>query len=449
MKTTAGRASDEGFREARLLAIALGLLLGLGFLKWGNPIALEHRVTLGDGGMSELMFSTWPLNWGYIAAGVFAVLILCRWRGWLAIDRRFLLAPALWLAWQIIASADTVDPTLTGYALKHFFVLVALYLAGIALGRRADVPPYVLYGMLLAYLLALLKGWGQHFGGLEATREFIKSQPNWEQLPEAFLYRLERDRIFSSLVYPNAFAGLILLMGPVSAVGLWVYGARLRQVWLRLGLTAAIAGLSAACLWWTGSKTALAIVALLSGFLVLRWKGGLRWKIGLGLAALILAPLVYQWKFAEYFREGAGSLVARRDYWKAAAATFVDNPITGSGPGTFYREYSRRKDPESEITRLAHQDYLQQASDSGLPGAVFYLAFIGAPLVLWGLRRASLAEPVELAVWLGVVSWALQGMMEFCLYIPALSWTALVGLGWLTARAFETETPAEALETST
>jgi hypothetical protein len=38
-------------------------------------------------------------------------------------------------------------------------------------------------------------------------------------------------------------------------------------------------------------------------------------------------------------------------------------------------------------------------------------------------------------VWLGVLGWSLQGLVEFGLYIPALAWPAFAFLGWLLGRA--------------
>jgi hypothetical protein len=35
---------------------------------------------------------------------------------------------------------------------------------------------------------------------------------------------------------------------------------------------------------------------------------------------------------------------------------------------------------------------------------------------------------------LGVLGWALQSLMEFSLYIPALSWSAFAFLGWMIAK---------------
>jgi hypothetical protein len=37
------------------------------------------------------------------------------------------------------------------------------------------------------------------------------------------------------------------------------------------------------------------------------------------------------------------------------------------------------------------------------------------------------------SVWLGVLGWSLQGLLEFGLYIPALAWPAFALLGRLSA----------------
>jgi hypothetical protein len=40
----------------------------------------------------------------------------------------------------------------------------------------------------------------------------------------------------------------------------------------------------------------------------------------------------------------------------------------------------------------------------------------------------------RLAVWLGLLGWALQSLVEFGLYIPAIAWPAFGLLGWLVAQ---------------
>ena len=49
------------------------------------------------------------------------------------------------------------------------------------------------------------------------------------------------------------------------------------------------------------------------------------------------------------------------------------------------------------------------------------------------LARRRMAEPVHVAMRLGLLAWVLQGVVEFGLYIPALAWPAWLMLGWLLA----------------
>ena len=81
------------------------------------------------------------------------------------------------------------------------------------------------------------------------------------------------------------------------------------------------------------------------------------------------------------------------------------------------------------MTRLVHNDYLEQASDSGLPGLALYATFIG--VALGRTFRRTKRDWQRFAVWLGVLGWSMQGLLEFGLYLPALAWPALALLGWL------------------
>jgi O-antigen ligase len=88
---------------------------------------------------------------------------------------------------------------------------------------------------------------------------------------------------------------------------------------------------------------------------------------------------------------------------------------------------------------LVHNDYLEQASDSGLAGLVAYALFIAGALGRSFPRpgKAPTAQRddwLTFAVWLGVLGWSLQSFIEFGLYIPALAWPAFTFLGWLLGR---------------
>jgi O-antigen ligase len=176
------------------------------------------------------------------------------------------------------------------------------------------------------------------------------------------------------------------------------------------------------------------------------------------LGMVLLAGLAgFFLKHAGFFEKGATSVGARFDYWEAALKTVQANPVFGTGPGTFFIPYQKIKRPESEPARLVHNDYLEQASDSGLPGFLAYATFMIAALVfsfprgaspcseqssmdwaqcgknVWKLTQTD--EWLRFSIWLGVLGFSLQGLMEFGLYIPALAWPAFALLGWLLANS--------------
>ena len=123
-----------------------------------------------------------------------------------------------------------------------------------------------------------------------------------------------------------------------------------------------------ACLFWSGSKGGWLLMLLLALIALLRLPFGKQFKIAL-LAVVLLSGLAgFLWKYSGFFRKGATSVVARFDYWQAAVQTTQEKPLFGTGPGTFSIPYQKIKRPESEMARLVHNDYLEQATDSGVIG---------------------------------------------------------------------------------
>ena len=102
----------------------------------------------------------------------------------------------------------------------------------------------------------------------------------------------------------------------------------------------------------------------------------------------------------------------------------------GSGPGTFAIPYQNTKSPESEMARLCHNDYLEQATDSGLPAGISYLLFISGNIILIWSRQKHFTS-IQLSLALGVTAFALQGVSEFSLYIPAIAWPFFILLGFM------------------
>jgi O-antigen ligase len=235
-----------------------------------------------------------------------------------------------------------------------------------------------------------------------------------------------------TMVYPNALAGLILLLLPVSLVFAFNSTKRLRPP-IRATVITLTIFLGGAAFFWTGSKLGWLIAMAIGGVCLFR----LRWPVRLKWAALIVVTVIglgiFAIRFHGYLAAGATSVGARFDYWRAAVETTFKHPLLGTGPGTFQRPYAQLKSPESEMARLAHNDYLEQFSDSGIAGGIFYGAWIVLSLMTLGWRVWRSDDPTTVAIFLGLLGWFVQGIGEFGLYVPALAWTAFTLLGFLLA----------------
>lgn len=427
----------------RLWAVFAGCFAALAILKFGTPAILAHLVGSPKTGIEWIFFS-WPTVIGYgllgilvLAAALLFVFFQSHWRTKAVpkvranprflVARWFLFLPALWWGWQCLSAIHTVHNELTAAALDHFSSLVVLfYLGYFVLGREKDLGGFRT-ALLLGFLLVLWGGFNQRFGGLEASREMIFSSPDWEKHDPAFLEKIAKDRIFSTLFYPNALAGGLILLTPLCAVALWRMTAFL-QIPSRVLLVGILFLSALACLYWTESKSGW-LVSLTLALLFLWTRRIPNWIKTAGLALVLIGGLAgFFWKYSGYFEKGATSVAARFDYWRAAWFTATSYPFLGAGPGTFQESYKKIKPPEAEMARLAHNDYLQQASDSGFPGAFLYAGF-----VWWGIfqtRRDARGSPVRRAVWFGLLGFALQSFVEFGLYIPALAWIFFLLLGW-------------------
>jgi O-antigen ligase len=420
-------------RLSRWFAGVFGAVLGLALLKFGNPIILDRLIDPPSNAL-EYLFQPWPVRYGYLLLGVCVLVALPLMRLPFPAPRWVLILPLCWLGWQFLSAAQTVDTRLTQPTVIHFVACVLCFFLGLmALGRLAD--PGAFWMALLGFFgFVLWNGFEQHYGGLQATRELFYQQPNWQQASPEYLKKIQSDRIFATLVYPNALAAAILLLLPPGLVTAWRLTSRLADV-SRLVIVAALAYGGLACLYWSGSKSGW-LIALLLALITLLTQVRLSRSARLAIVAAVLAGglAAFFIRYAGYFQRGAPSVSARMDYWRAAGQTALAHPILGTGPGTFSVAYRQIKRPESEMAQLTHNDYLEQASDSGFPGALAYAAFVVGSVGALPRCRRIFAEPRWYSVWLGVLGWAVQSTVEFLLYIPALTWTAFALLGWLWSR---------------
>jgi len=447
----------KSFNPVAAFALAFGLFLGLAILKFGNPVILDQKI-IPPASFSDFLTDFWPTHWAVWMGLPFALV-----GGWLIYQRKLQFPakfwlwfiPLLWLGWQFVSALTSVDPILTLSTLPQFGGCVALYFLGACLFNRSTLMRWLLAGILAAFTFCLMRGVEQRLYEFPANYANLEDgeKTQWTNMPPALVYELKQEsiivntngidvanpvilakfakgRVYGTLVYPNALAGIILLLLPAAFIISFNDTKSLKPTirWAVVGLTA---GLGATAFVFTGSKLGWLLALALSGLMLFRlnWSTRLKW---LSLAMVLTVGLgIFAVRFHNYFAAGATSAGARFDYWRAAIQTFQANPALGTGPGTFQRPYARLKSPDAEMARLTHNDYLEQFSDSGLVGGLAYLAWITLALTMVSRRLWTHGDYLSVALFAGVLAWFVQGLGEFSLYIPALAWTAFTLLGCL------------------
>jgi len=463
-----GRESRVGSRESkaldprlptpdRLYALLFGLFLGLTIWKFGNPVILDQKIT-PPASLSEVWTDAWPTHWinwlllPLVLAGGW--LALAGKRRWLATHRLWLL-PLLWFGWQLLSAKHTVDAFLTTTTLWQFGGCVSCYFIGaLVLGREHGLR-WLLIGVLAAFAFCLVRAVDQRLFEFPESRQMLVEgeRTGWTNIPPemllemkhdgtvittngvdvanpAILTRVARNRVMGTFVYPNALAGAILLLLPVSLALAFNSTRQLKPPirWAVIVMTCLLGGLG---LFWSGSKAGWLIAMALAGIWLFRLNGSTRLKWAMLTTVLLIGLAVFALRFHNYFTAGATSVGARFDYWRAAAQTTRDHPLFGTGPGTFQRPYAQIKSPGAEMARLAHNDYLEQFSDSGIIGGIGYVMWISLALMTVGQRAWRGGGYLQFSLFLGLLGWFAQEFVEFSLFVPALAWTAFTLLGVL------------------
>jgi hypothetical protein len=455
-------------------ALIFGLFLGLAILKFGNPVILDQKIP-PPASLDEFIGSFWPSHWAIWVwlplAGWGGLLIFqekLRWPGGKRVTCLLWVLPLIWLGWQLISSTHSVDGNLSAATLPQLAGCVGCYFLGVYLLARSWLMPWLLAGILLAFTYCLVRAVDQRlFEFPDSYQSLVQDeQEQWTNVPTAtflemkhegiivntngvdvanpaILAKFAKGRVNGTLVYPNALAGIILLLFPV-ALALAFQETKNLKPTVRLAAIAMTIGLGGAAFFFTGSKLGWLLAIALGGLMLFRlnWSTRLKWAV---LALVVIVGLgVFAVRFHKYFAAGATSAGARFDYWRAAAQTAKSYPIFGTGPGTFQRPYARLKSSTAEMARLTHNDYLEQFSDSGLIGGLSYLAWIALTLTFIGRAIWRRGNYLSVALLGGILAWFIQGFGEFSLYIPGLAWLAFTLLGallGLAANEFDKKAP--------
>jgi hypothetical protein len=427
----------QGHLASMVFVVIAGLFFFVSILKFGDPVILDNLVQPPENTQAAV-FETWQLKWGYwfmvplIVAGLAAI----RWR---TLSFKWpLVLPLAWLGWQCLSATQSVSPRLTTMTLEHFSACVILfYLGYFALqGVRNPWPLWAALALALCWVMRM--GLEQHFGGLEATRRLIYQMKDGVGLPPGTLNnpeyqkRMASSRIFSTFSNPDALAGGIVLLLPVMLVFLWQLTPKVRTP-IRWAFVAILGGCGLACLYWSGSKAGWLVALVVAAVALGHSAFPMKWKRILICGVLILGVAGFGVRYAAFFKKQKNSVSARFTYWHAALQIAATHPVLGTGPGTFSVLYAQIKRPDDEMARLCHNDYLEQACDSGLPGFVVYAAMIVGCLSSAYRRLVGNFQGFNpcFTIWLGLLGLCLHSVVEYHLYIPALAWPMFFLIGFV------------------
>lgn len=305
----------------------------------------------------------------------------------------------------------------------------------------------------------------QNFFGLEETRLWVQSHMDLGKLPSSFRARLSSPRIFSTLIYPNALAGYLLCLIPLSLAGLWMHGRNLykwvasfsvilgtfmflifgkpQMIWSAVLLGLIYPVLYLFTFFLTLSKGGLVVFffvrilgyILCFRFINLKYRRLYLWMIVLLECTILMLVFI---NFDEVALRIWSSFRVRFDYWKSALSIINDFAWWGTGPGTFGSIYARYMLPQAEETRMAHNNFLQVCSESGLFVGIVFLLIWMVPLII-GVRsiikkntgKDAGMEFIRIATILGIFAFFVHSLVDFDLYEPAVALNAWVLLAIL------------------
>jgi O-antigen ligase len=121
----------------------------------------------------------------------------------------------------------------------------------------------------------------------------------------------------------------------------------------------------------------------------------------------------------------------RSELWQAAWHDYEDNPLLGSGPGT-YEQYWNEHRPIQHKVRDAHSLYLEVLAELGPIGLALLLVALGAPLVAAFLARGSPLVPTAVAAY---VAYLVHAAVDWDWEMGAVTLAALAVAAALVAAA--------------
>jgi hypothetical protein len=353
-----------------------------------TAVAALGSIALGiaDGGFFA---RTWGPSVVAFAAAIELVLLVS---SRLELSRLELTVLALlggFVGWSALSAVWSDDPTASlreaERALLYLIALVAMLLA-----TECRVASGLAHGVLLSATFVSLYG----------LSEYLASSSRVDPA--------EGTVLFKPLGYANA-AGILAAIGAVISCGLALHAASVRQAVARLlPLTVLVPTLALSHS--RGSWAALAVAFLVLAAVRFRLP---RAQVVVLLTVLAIGSGIFVWS------SGSGFYGERPSYWRVAWREYRDNPILGSGAGTYVLAWGSTLSPVGRIAVDAHSLYLESMAEVGPVGLGLLAGALGLPLL--ALRRGGIATIAGA----GYLAFLVHAAIDWDWEMPAVTLAAL------------------------
>ena len=457
-----------------ILTSNIVLLLFIAPIKFGLPTIYSYKAFLPES-FFDWLYATWPNELFVILCINCAVFFLLK----LALSEgmvfKYNIITKLLGVFICICAIGLMYAVNTQMAVKTAMNIIGAACFYIIVNNSADKKNLFLIVFLSAAILVSVYGIYQRVFGFQETKEwadlYMKSHASFERIQG----KLSSGRVFSTFVYPNAFAGYLLMVIPVSVL-LFIQrfkksSERENSVKYALLVSLICAAVCIPFLEGFGGILKIAGVEVATGVLILIYpivqfvnliltqsQGGyvvfilvilfsvylFNKRMCLKLSLLILSVLVLSCfillmvKRAEFFQYvKVLSLKARMEYLWSTLVMIIHKPFIGYGPGSYGSVYAQYKMLAAEETQFAHNNYLQVWAESGIGGCIVFVS-----IWILGLREglrhfkenglASHNDIIRFGAFLGLTGFVLHSCIDFDFYIPALALSAFFLLAILT-----------------
>jgi O-antigen ligase len=303
--------------------------------------------------------------------------------------------------------------------------------------------------------------WLVALGTFEALYGLVQFLTGWQRI-FGYVKKYNLEEATGTYINRNHFAGFLEMVIPFG-VALVLYenaklprktvpgrnvNARIKRVLggrklSRIGLWLLAAMVMVAGLFFSLSRmgiiSAVVSLAAMAAFAGFQRKAGLWVAVGIMACGIILVlwmgagPVLG--RFGTISEEYASVDESRWSLWKDTARLIGGHPLLGSGLGTFPVAFTRVQSTFlGQFVNHAHNDYLEFASDLGIPMAAVFFGSTGGLLARVARKAASSEVSFERAMALGclgsIAAILLHSLADFNLYIPAnaLIFSLILGL---------------------